>query len=81
MHTSTLADADLIITFLNQIPKMLHIFWDLYDGHSNYVCQEGQAWNLFHEMKLRILHARISCFNMGFGDFSIKNRTIYLVID
>ncbi len=30
-------------TFLNQIPKMLHIFWDLYDGHSNYVCQEGQA--------------------------------------
>jgi len=30
-------------TFLNQTPKMLHIFWDFYDGNSSYVCQEGQA--------------------------------------
>ncbi|MCX6222383.1 MAG: NUDIX hydrolase [Bacteroidia bacterium] len=30
-------------SFINQTPKMLHIFWDLYDGHSSYVCQEGQA--------------------------------------
>lgn len=30
-------------SFLCQTPQNLHIFWDRYDGHSPYICQEGQA--------------------------------------